>query len=422
MWKTLKNAWKIEDLRKKILYTLFMLLIFRVGSFVPVPSVNSDYIKAMIDETNLLGFFDMMSGGAFSNFTIFAMGISPYINSSIIMQLLTVAIPKLEALSKEGEEGSKKIAQYTRYFTIILAFVQAFGITYGLARTSGALQNNNWYTYLSISLTLTAGTAFIMWLGEQITDKGIGNGTSLIIFVGIVSRIPVEIVGLFNMTFIAQVLNPLFFIFAIIVMVILVAAAIFVDEGERKIPVQYSKRVVGRKMYGGQTTHIPIKVNSSGVLPIIFAVSMLAVPSTIATFWPNSGFATWVNKYFTGGSALYAVIYALLIIFFTYFYQTISFNPVEMADNLKQYGGYIPGIRPGRPTSEYLARISGRITLVGALYLALVAILPIILTAVTKVPMNFGGTSVLILVGVALETTQQLEAQMLMRHYKGFLN
>jgi preprotein translocase subunit SecY len=422
MFETFRNAWRIEDLRKKINFTLIMLLIYRIGTFIPVPGVDSSFIKAIIDQGGLLGFFNIMSGGAFGNFTIFAMSITPYINASIIMQLLTVAIPKLERLAKEGEEGRKKIAQYTRYFTVILAFVQAFGITYGLARSAGALLQNNLWTYFVVSLTLTAGTAFLMWLGEQITEKGIGNGISLIIFTSIVSRTPLAVVQLFTLAFRAKTISPLYLPLIAIFMVALIAGVIFIDLGQRRIPVQYSKRVVGRKMYGGQSTHIPMKVNSSGVLPVIFAVSILAVPQTIAQFTsPTGGFAQWVEKWFSQSSGLYATLYALMIVFFTYFYTQITFNPHEIANNLKQYGGFVQGIRPGKPTADYLQRISNRLTLVGALFLAVVAILPIVLTAITKVPMSFGGTAVLIVVGVALETSKQLEAQMLMRHYKGFL-
>ena len=422
MFETFKNAWKIEDLRKKILYTLMMLLVYRIGSFIPVPGVDSSFIKNLIDQGGLLGFFDIMSGGAFGNFTIFALSVTPYINSSIIMQLLTVAIPKLERLSKEGEDGRKKIARYTRYFTVVLAFLQAFGITFGLARSAGALLQSNAWTYIIVSLTLTAGTAFLMWLGEQITDKGIGNGISLIIFTSIISRAPISVVKLWNLAFRAKAIHPAYLLLMVVFMIALIVGVIYIDQGERRIPVQYSKRVVGRKMYGGQSTHIPMKVNSSGVLPIIFAVSILAVPQTIAQFMSqDSGFVLWVQKWFTQDKPIYAVLYALLIVFFTYFYTQITFNPVDIADNLKQYGGFVQGIRPGKPTSDYLMRISNRLTLVGAIYLALVAILPIALTAITKVPMSFGGTAILILVGVALETTKELEAQMLMRHYKGFL-
>ncbi|MFA6697573.1 MAG: preprotein translocase subunit SecY [Clostridiales bacterium] len=424
MLETFRNAWKIEDLRKKILFTLLMLAIYRLGVFVPIPFVDTGYLNSIIEQgaeqgAGLLSLFNIISGGAFGNFTIFAMGITPYINASIIMQLLTVAIPKLEQLAKEGEEGSKKIAQYTRYVTVGLAFLQSFGITYGLA--SGALKYKNIGVYLLVSLTLTAGTAFLMWLGEQITERGIGNGISMIIFISIISRGPSSIEYLFQAAksgMIQWYYIPVIAAF----MVLLVAGVIYVDRGQRRIPVQYSKRVVGRKMYGGQSTHIPMKVNSSGVLPVIFAVSFLAVPQTIAQFWPNTGFANWITKNFSQSSLPYAVIYALLIIFFTYFYTQITFNPVEISNNLRQYGGFVQGIRPGKPTADFLKRISVRLTLVGALFLAAIAILPIVAARITKLNLGFGGTAVLIVVGVALETTKELESQMLMRHYKGFLN
>ncbi|MFU0799771.1 MAG: preprotein translocase subunit SecY [Xylanivirga thermophila] len=419
MFDTLKNAWRIKDIRQKIIFTIVMLFIYRVGTYVPIPGVDSSYIQAIVEKGGLLGFFDMITGGAFANYTIFAMGITPYINSSIIMQLLTVAIPKLEELAKEGEDGRKKIAQYTRYVTIILAFIQSLGITYGLAR--GAIVGGTFFSYFLVALTLTAGTAFLMWMGEQITDKGIGNGISLLIFASIVSRLPVAIATTIQRTFVAKVQSvwslPLIIVFA----VLLIAGVIYVDLGERRIPVQYSKRVVGRKVYGGQSTHIPMKVNASGVLPIIFAISILSFPQTIALLVPNSGFANWVGSHFNQGSALYAIIYGLLIIFFTYFYTQITFNPVEIANNLKQYGGFVMGIRPGKSTAEYLSRISNRITFVGSLFLTAIAIIPIIASAVAKIPMYFGGTAILILVGVAMETSRELESQMLMRHYKGFL-
>jgi preprotein translocase subunit SecY len=419
VFDTLKNAWRIKDIRQKIIFTIVMLFIYRVGTYVPIPGVDSSYIQAIVEKGGLLGFFDMITGGAFANYTIFAMGITPYINSSIIMQLLTVAIPKLEELAKEGEDGRKKIAQYTRYVTIILAFIQSLGITYGLAR--GAIVGGTFFSYFLVALTLTAGTAFLMWMGEQITDKGIGNGISLLIFASIVSRLPVAIATTIQRTFVAKVQSvwslPLIIVFA----VLLIAGVIYVDLGERRIPVQYSKRVVGRKVYGGQSTHIPMKVNASGVLPIIFAISILSFPQTIALLVPNSGFANWVGSHFNQGSALYAIIYGLLIIFFTYFYTQITFNPVEIANNLKQYGGFVMGIRPGKSTAEYLSRISNRITFVGSLFLTAIAIIPIIASAVAKIPMYFGGTAILILVGVAMETSRELESQMLMRHYKGFL-
>jgi len=313
MLDTLRNAWRIEDLRKKIIYTLMMLLVYRVGSFIPVPGVDSSYIKDLVGNNNLLGLLDIISGGAFGNYTIFAMGITPYINASIIMQLLTVAIPKLEQLSKEGEEGRKKIAQYSRYLTVVLAFIQSIGITYGLA--SNALKDKSFIGYFVVALTLTAGTAFLMWLGEQITDKGIGNGISLIIFVSIVSRIPIAIASLWNMAFTAQTIGIWALPLIVIFILALITGVVFVDLGQRRIPVQYAKRVVGRKVYGGQSTHIPMKVNSSGVLPIIFAVSILSLPQTIGMFFPESGFYDFIQKYFSQRSAAYAIIYALLIVF-----------------------------------------------------------------------------------------------------------
>ena len=423
MLDTLRNAWRIEDLRKKIVFTLIMLLVYRIGAFIPVPFIDASHIKSLVGEGNLLGLLDIITGGAFANYTIFAMGITPYINSSIIMQLLTVAIPKLEQLSKEGEEGQKKITQYTRYLTIGLAFVQSIGITYGLANQAGGqlMTVNSPWIYFVVALTLTAGTAFLMWLGEQITEKGIGNGISMIIFASIVSRIPVAAVSLWNLAFEVGTISPWSLPFIVIFIVALIAGVVFIDMGQRRIPVQYAKRVVGRKVYGGQSTHIPLKVNSSGVLPIIFAVSLLSLPQTIGYFFPDSGFYRFIEAHFSQSSAAYAVTYALLIVFFTFFYSQISFNPIEIANNLRQYGGFVQGIRPGKPTSDYLLRISNRITLVGSLFLAAVAIIPIAVASITKIPMYLQGTSILILVSVALETSKQLEAQMVMRHYKGFL-
>lgn len=419
MLDTFRNAWRIEDLRKKIIFTLVMLLVYRIGSFIPVPFVDSSYLKNLVGSNNLLGLLDIISGGAFANYTIFAMGITPYINASIIMQLLTVAIPRLEELSKEGEEGRNKINQYTRYLAIVLAFVQSAGMTYGLARE--ALTNQSLWAFFVIALTLTAGTAFLMWLGEQITEYGIGNGISMIIFTSIVSRIPIAVVSLWNMAFVAEAISPWSLPLILLFVLALITGVVFIDMGERRIPVQYAKRVVGRRVYGGQSTHIPMKVNSSGVLPIIFAVSILSLPQTIGFFFPESGFYRFIETYFNQQSAAYAIVYALLIVFFTYFYTQISFNPVEVANNLRQYGGFVQGIRPGKPTADYLIRISNRITLVGSLFLAAVAIIPIIVARLTGIPMYLQGTSILILVSVSLETSRQLEAQMLMRHYKGFL-
>jgi len=418
MFETLRNAWKIDDLRKKIIYTLLLLLVYRIGTFVPVPGVDRAFISEMVNRFGILGLLDIINGNSLSNFTIFAMGITPYINASIIMQLLTVAIPKLEAMQKEGEEGRKKIAQYTRYFAVILAFVQSIGIILGLGR--GAVIEASFWNYLTIGLSLTAGTAFIIWLGERITENGIGNGMSLIIFVGIIARLPVLVIQTIQ-GLAAQTIQFWMVLLVILGSLIMVAGVVFVDLGQRRIPVQYAKRMVGRKMYGGQSTHIPMKVNSSGVLPLIFAISFVSFPGMITQFWPNSGFSIWYNKYLGTGTLAYGIIYAALIFGFTFFYTTITFNPIEIANNMKQYGGFIPGIRPGKPTADYLTRISNRITFFGAIFLALVAVVPMIFNNLTNMRSPFGATGILIVVSVALETTKQIEAQMLMRHYKGFL-
>lgn len=423
MLSTLRNAWRIPDIRKRMLFTLLMLLIFRLGSSIPVPGINRAVIKEIFEMSKggVLEFLDLMGGGTFSNFSIFALNISPYITSSIIIQLLTIAIPRLEELAKEGEEGRKKISQMTRYGTVILALIQAIGITIGFFNR--ALISKGFISVSIVVITLTAGTAFLMWLGEQITDKGIGNGISLIIFIGIISRIPSEIVNtlaLYKAGTIKLIGIILFVIFALLIIGIVIA----LQEGERKIPVQYAKRVVGRKMYGGQSTHIPVKVSMAGVIPVIFASSLLAFPQTIALFAKGEP-SQWITKYLTpSGSVgiwIYSILNILLIIFFTYFYTAIQFNTVEYAKNLQQYGGFIPGIRPGKPTTEYLNKVISRITFVGAISLAVIASLPIIISSIFKLNINFGGTALIIVVGVALETVKQIEAQMLMRHYKGFL-
>lgn len=425
MFDTIRNAWKIVDLRKKLIYTFIMLIIFRLGSTIPVPLINPDMLEQMFTGDNtMFGFIDIVSGGAFANATIFAMSITPYINSSIIMQLLCVAIPALERLQKEGEEGRKKIGQFMRYGTVVLAIIQAVGL-YFLLKSSNAITNPGWQAALVIITTFTAGTAFLMWLGEQITEKGVGNGISLIIFAGIVSRLPdmgktlyasVES-GALNWFMVALIL-----VFALLI----IAFVVMMNEAERRLPVQYAKRVVGRKMYGGQSTHIPIKVAGAGVIPIIFAMSIMAFPGTIASFFGKTaqsggfwGAFLWV---FSGQSWVYAVLYFLLIIFFTYFYTAIQFNPIEMSNNMKKNGGFIPGIRPGRPTSDYIARVLSRVTLAGAFFLAFIAVIPIFMNLGLHISnFSIGGTSLLIVVGVALETVQNMESQMLMRHYKGFL-
>ena len=423
MLSTLKNAWRIPDIRKKMIFTLLMLLVFRLGSSIPVPGMDKAVIKDIFEraEGGVLDFLDMMAGGTFSNFSIFALNIYPYVTASIIIQLLTIAIPKLEEMAKEGEEGRKKIAQMTRYGTVILALIQATGITIGFF--NNALISKSFLPVAIVIITLTAGTAFLMWLGEQITDKGIGNGISLIIFVGIISRIPSEVkkmIGLYKAGSASIIGLILFVVFAIVI----IGVVIVLQEGERRIPVQYAKRVVGRKMYGGQSTHIPIKVSMAGVIPVIFATSLLAFPQTLALFFKGAP-SDWITKYLTPGGRVgawvYSILNILLIIFFTYFYTAIQFNTVEYAQNLQQYGGFIPGIRPGRPTSEYLNKVVSRLTFVGAISLAAIASLPIILSSIFKLNVNFGGTALIIVVGVALETVKQIEAQMLMRHYEGFL-
>ncbi len=425
MLETLRNAWKIPDLRRKIMITVMLLLVYRLGSFIPVPGLDPVQLEHLLGQGgNLLGFLDIVSGGAFKNATIFAMSITPYINASIIMQLLTVAIPRLELLAKEGEEGRKIIAQYTRYGTVVLGFLQAIGYYFMLG---GAIVGGKTFvTFITITLSFTAGTAFLMWLGEQITEYGIGNGISLIIFAGIVSRGPAGLRTLIQY-YQAGTLGPgivgvLVILFIIAVFVAVIAAVIWVQQAERRVPVQYAKRVVGRKMYGGQSTHIPIKVNLAGVIPIIFAMSIMAFPATIVQLF-FSGSSNWFVRWIVNsqGSIWYAVINALLIMFFTFFYTVIVFNPVELANNMKKNGGFIPGIRPGKPTSDYISKVLNRITWFGGLFLALITIVPSLLAFTGIKNVWFGGTAVLILVGVALDTVKQIESQMLMRHYKGFL-
>lgn len=373
--------------------------------------------------TGLFALFDLFSGGAFSNFTIFALGITPYITASIILQLLTIAIPALERLSKEGTEGRKKIAQYTRYLTVVLALVQSVGLTVGLFRR--ALISRGAFDVVVIVLTLSAGTAFLMWLGEQINERGIGNGISLLIFGGIISRLPSAVHSTYlqmRTGDVGIVTVILFLVFALVVII----GIIEIQQGTRRIPVQYAKRVVGRKMYGGQSTHIPMKVNQAGVIPVIFSLSLLQFPLTLTYFWPNSAFSNWVTTWLSPygnawGVTIYTVLNVALIIFFTYFYTAITFNPVEIANNMKNNGGFIPGIRPGRPTAEYLTKVMTRIAFVGAIFLAVIAVMPTIIGQFTALDFSFGGTSLLIVVGVALDSMKQLENQMLMRNYEGFL-
>lgn len=423
MLKTVAQAWKVAEIRSKMLFTLLMLLIFRVGSNIPVPNIDRTVLASMFTgDAGLFDLFDLFSGGAFSNFTIFALSITPYVTASIIIQLLTMAFPYFQRLAQEGTEGRKKMAQITRYLTVVLGLVQAIGLTIGLFRK--AVIDRSAFSIIVVVLVLTAGTAFLMWLGEQINERGVGNGISLIIFAGIVARIPSGIRSVLTSVSDGAV-SIVTFIILIILAVLVIMGVVLIQEGQRRIPVQYAKRVVGRKMYGGQSTHIPIKVNQSGVIPIIFALSLLQFPLTITYFFPDTGFTTWVTKWLSPagnpGVWIYALLNIVLIIAFTYFYGGIIFNPPEVARNLKANGGFIPGIRPGKATEDYLTKVMNRITVVGAIFLAIIATLPTIISLFTPLQIRFGGTSLLIAVGVALETVRALDNQMLMRNYQGFL-
>ena len=425
MFTTLRNAWKIPELRKKILFTLFILLIYRLGNAVPVPYVDvaalTAYFNQQLSDT-VLGLYNAMSGSAFSQATVFALSIQPYINASIIIQLLTIAIPALERLSKEGgEEGKQKITRITRYVTVGLGLLMGFAY-YVMLNNYGLLTHTVFMYGLVIVLSFTAGSAFVMWLGEQVNEFGIGNGISIILFANIISRIPSG-VGHIISSLANGSMAWYTAIGLIIGILLLIVFIVFITNSERRIPVQYAKRVVGRKMYGGQSTHLPIKVNMSGVLPIIFAQSIASLPATIAVFLPKatSGFGKFVESIIDTHGAVYAVCYFLLIIAFSYFYAAVQYNPVEIANNLKKNGGFIPGFRPGRPTADFIAKVINKITFFGAIYLAIVAILPIIVGNIVDNTLSIGGTSVIIVVGVALETVTAMEAQMMMRHYKGFL-
>ncbi len=450
MFKILANAWKVPEIRKKMLFTLFIIFVFRVGAAIPVPFLDigeAGILSAGEGAGTFMEYLSMMTGNAFNYGTVFAMSITPYINSSIIMQLLTVAIPALERLSKEGEEGRKKIAAITRWVTIILAALQSTAYYFYIRNQGFLLKSQDGVNYtgfwavfqaIVIIVTFIAGAALIMWLGEQINDKGIGNGISIILFAGIISRIPTLLASLYSpniqVGYIARggayyVLAPL----AGIILILMIIFIVWMDNAERRIPVQYAKRVVGRKMYGGQNSHIPIKVNMSGVMPVIFASSILSLPPTIKLFIanPSAGWEKFFNV-FTSDHWAYALIYFAMIIAFAYFYASIEYNPIEMANNIRKNSGAIPGIRPGKPTSDYIAKILSRVTLLGALLLSVVALFPIIFSQVTKLitingvnyamNLSLGGTSIIIMVGVAIETVQQLESQMMMRHYKGFLD
>jgi preprotein translocase subunit SecY len=421
-----QNAFRIPELKKRILFTLALLAVYRIGAHIPTPGIDSQALAAFFQQTQgtLLGFFDMFSGGALSRLTIFALGIMPYISASIILELLTVVVPYLEKLKKEGEQGRKKITQYARYGTIVLSAVQGMGISLGLESMqspTGALvvPDPGWSFRLMTVLTLTAGTAFIMWLGEQITERGIGNGISLIIFAGIVARLPSAIVNTFRLMETGE-LHLLLMIFLLGLMLAVVAAIVFMEAGHRKIPIQYAKRVVGRRMYGGQTTHLPLKLNTSGVIPPIFASSIISFPLTIATF-THHPWLEWVSNALAPATPLYTLANVVMIFFFCYFYTAIIFNPMDVAENMKKYGGFIPGLRPGKRTAEYIDRTLTRLTFVGAIYLSFVVILPDYMIRYLNVPFYFGGTGLLIVVGVAMDTMQQIESHLVMRHYESFL-
>jgi len=416
---------KIPELRRRIVFTGLMLAIYRIGCFIPTPGVDADALMAFFarQQRTIFGLFDMFSGGALERLSVFALGIMPYISAAIIMELLKVVIPAIERLYKEGEAGSKKIKQYTRYGTVIIAAIQGLGISFALEGMGGAegtvVLNPGWSFRLMTVLTLTSGTAFIMWLGEIITERGIGNGISLIIFAGIVARLPSAIISTFQLMKTGEL--PIFvMIFLMLMMVAVVGVIVFMERGQRRIPVQYARRVVGRRMFGGQTTHLPLKVNVAGVIPPIFASSLLMFPATVGSFVHNEKLR-YVFDLIAPGFWLHEVLYVVLIIFFCYFYTAVTFNPVDVADNLKKWGGYIPGLRPGKPTAEYIDRTLTRITLGGAIYVAAVCVLPTILVSRFNVPFYFGGTALLIVVGVAMDTMSQIESHMLTRHYEGFM-
>ncbi|MEW5947337.1 MAG: preprotein translocase subunit SecY [bacterium] len=411
------NAFRVDDMRKKMIYLLSVFALYMVGAHIPVPGIDSDALERLLGGGTLFGLLDLFSGGSLRRFSVFALGITPYINASIIFQLLTVVVPRLQELAKEGEEGRKLISKWTRYLTIALAFFQASGMYLMLHRAGGILRYDAWFFRILVIVTLVGGTSFLMWLGEEISQKGVGNGVSLIIFIGIIASLPQQIA----MTWYQAQLNSYWLGLMALVMISVgtVAFIIFIHRGERKIPVQYAKRVVGRKIYGGQTTYIPLKVNTAGVIPIIFAISVLLFPATIAQFSNYTPLVNFSQRF--PQTSLYNIFYFALVFIFTYFYTAVIFDPKDVADRMKKHGGFILGIRPGRPTAEYLEKIMIRITFMGALFLGLIAVLPSIVVMLTKLSaFGLGGTSILIVVGVALDTVQNIEAQLLMRHYEGF--
>ena len=433
MFQTLKNAWKVPELKSKLLFTLVIVILYRIGSVLPVPYVSADVMNSFNQAAagSIFQYLNILSGDAFARATLFALGVSPYITSSIVIQLLTIAIPALERLAKEGDEGKKKLTALTRLVTVALALITAIGyalfLKNGINGQSMLVPGTNVFHLIVIIACYCAGAALVMWLAEKINESGIGNGISMILFAGIVSRGPALISSLWTMLFKNgkfSVIGLLLVILSLAITLAVVGFVVFMTHSERRIPIQYAKKVVGRKMYGGQASNLPIKLNMSGVMPIIFANSIVAIPATIAAFFPNSKFWSGVNNFFNYTSPVYAILFFALIIAFAYFYIAISFNPVEVANNLKKNGGSIPGIRPGRPTTEYITRVLNRITLIGAIFLGIIAVFPMIINMVSGgqfAGLAFGGSSLLIVVGVALETTRDLEAQMSLRHYKGFL-
>ncbi|HEU5139017.1 MAG TPA: preprotein translocase subunit SecY [Bacillales bacterium] len=430
MFRTISNIFRVADLRRKVIYTLLALIVFRIGSFIPVPGVNSQVLEFQ-DKLSVFGILNTFGGGALANFSIFAMGIMPYITASIIVQLLQMdVVPKFTEWSKQGEMGRKKLTQITRYGTVGLGFIQAIGLSVGFNNIygGGLIPDPTIWKYIVIALVLTAGTTYLMWLGEQITAKGVGNGISILIFAGIAARIP-SMVNQIYATKIEGAQGDLFLSLVVVGLLLLAAIAIvagivYIQQGLRKIPIQYAKRVVGHnKSVGGEATHLPIKVNAAGVIPVIFAISLMITPRTIASFFPQNGITTWIQNIFNYSTPIGMVVYALLIIAFTYFYTFVQVNPEQMADNLRKQGGYIPGIRPGQNTQQYITRILYRLTIVGSVFLAIVAILPMIIIDIAQLPasVRIGGTSLLILVGVALDSMKQIESQLIKRHYKGFI-
>ena len=424
---TFQNVFKIPELRKRILFTLAILIVYRIGCHIPTPGVNPQVLLRWFEQAgqgSLFNLYNLFAGGAFAKATIFSLGIMPYISASIIIQLLGAVVPYFQKLQKEGEEGRRKITQYTRYGTVLLSAMQALGVVAFLESINmnglPAVAEPGIRFTITTMITFACGTVLIMWLGEQITERGIGNGISLIIFIGIVARFPGAIIDEFNNVYHGE-RNPLTEVFLIAIMVGVIAAVVLVTSALRKIPVQYAKRVVGRKMYGGQSTHIPLSVNTAGIIPIIFAQSLMFAPATLTQFFPKSSLNETVNALLDPGGILYSAIYGVLIVFFAYFYTAIVFNPVDLADNMKKYGGFIPGIRPGKSTAEFIDHILTRITLPGAIFFAIIAILPTFLMKSMNVQFYFGGTSILIMVGVALDTLQQIESHLLMRHYDGFM-